>query len=212
MNCCNPEDFAKQITSPLCGSIADATRKCAAFNKAVEDQLPGRERIKTALVKLLYAHVPCEGPSWQEGGCPDRVHGNCGEFGKLSPCVAEHLAEYLIANSVTIEECNRDCANCIKTKLVNPVQKWIPVTEGMPEERNSVVPGLGTVSKPVLVTWLDPTSDKQYPDNCFVREGITRNGEFTLTHINGDLIPVAWMPQPEPYEPPKEVTDGRSDC
>ena len=83
------------------------------------------------------------------------------------------------------------------------VQKWIPVAERMPEERKSFVPGLGTVSKPVLVTWLDPTSDKPYPDNCFVREGITRNGEFTLSHINGDLVPVAWMPQPKPFEPPE---------
>lgn len=84
-------------------------------------------------------------------------------------------------------------------------QRWIPVAVRMPEEHNSIVPGLGTVSKPVLVTWMDPTSDKTYSDNCFVREGITRNGEFTLQHINGDLIPIAWMPQPMPYEPPKEV-------
>lgn len=86
-------------------------------------------------------------------------------------------------------------------KRCNP---WIPVKERLPEEHKSVVPGLGTVSKPVLVTWVDPFSKNAYPDNSFVREGITRNGEFTLTHINGDLVPVAWMPQPKPYMPPKE--------
>ena len=98
----------------------------------------------------------------------------------------ESVANYLMDNGVTIHG-------------------WIPVTEGMPEEHQSVVPGLGMVSRPVLVTWLDPTSDKPYPDNCFVREGITRNGEFTLHHINGDLVPVAWMPQPSPYKQPPEV-------
>lgn len=76
--------------------------------------------------------------------------------------------------------------------------RWIPVTERMPEERNSIVPGLGTVSKPVLVTWVDPTSDKNFPEDRFVRESITRNGEFTLSHINGDLVPVAWKPYPKP--------------
>ena len=86
-------------------------------------------------------------------------------------------------------------------KMCNP---WIPVTERMPEERKSFVPGIGMVSKPVLVTWVDPFSEKAYPDNCFVREGITRNGEFTLNHINGDLVPVAWMPQPKPFKPAKE--------
>ena len=144
---CSPEAFAKCPTSHLCGNLAEATfaddSECAAFNKAVEDRIPSREHIKTALVKLLHGYVPCEGPSWQEGGCPDRVHGNCGEWEKLSYCVAENLAEYLIANSVTIEECNRDCANCIKTKLVNPVQQWIPVTERLPiftaERRRSVL-------------------------------------------------------------------------
>lgn len=76
--------------------------------------------------------------------------------------------------------------------------RWIPVTERMPEERQSIVPGLGNVSKPVLVTWVDPTSDKNCPEDRFVRESITRNGEFTLSHINGDLVPVAWKPYPKP--------------
>ena len=80
----------------------------------------------------------------------------------------------------------------------NEEHRWIPVTEGMPEERQSIVPGLGTVSKPVLVTWVDPTSDKPYPEDRFVRECITRNGEFTISHINGDIVPVAWMPHPKP--------------
>ena len=136
--------------------------------------------MRQTIVKLI-SSCACNGPGESLGSCTDRKYGQCGEVANLSYCVIQNLANHLIANGVT-------------------VQRWIPVTEGMPEERQSVVPGLGTVSKPVLVTWMDPTSDKPYPDNCFVREGITRNGEFTLNHINGDLVAVAWMPQPRPYE------------
>lgn len=204
---CSPEAFAKCPTSHLCGSLTEATftddSECAAFNKAVEDLKPSREHIKTALAKLLYGHVPCEGPSWQEGGCPDRVHGYCGEWGKLSPCVAEHLAEYLIANSVTIEECNRDCANCIKTKLVNPVQKWIPVTERLPlftsERRRSV-----------LVT-LEDRQGKRLVSTAKYNPEYEEWYEFKDSRYF-DFKVLAWMPKPERYEPPKEEAHGRSDC
>lgn len=135
--------------------------------------------MRQTIVKLI-SSCACNGPEESLGSCPDRKYGQCGEVANLSYCVIQNLANHLIANGVTVE-------------------RWIPVTEGMPEERQSVVPGLGTVSKPVLVTWMDPASDKPYPDNCFVREGITRNGEFTIHHINGDLIPVAWMSLPQPY-------------
>ena len=118
---CSPEAFALCPTRHLCGSLADAVFTddsiCASFNKAVEEANPQGIRpypyyeaymehqlVKAALVKLLNSYVPCEGPDWRDGGCPDRVHGNCGEWGKLSPCVAEHLAEYLVACGVTIRK------------------------------------------------------------------------------------------------------------
>ena len=85
-----------------------------------------------------------------------------------------------------------------KIAEMEAAERWIPVTEGMPPERESIIPGFGTVSKPVLVTWVDPTSDRHYPEDRFVRESATRNGEFRLTHINGDLVAVAWKPYPAP--------------
>ena len=198
-----PRVDARCLKSHLCESLAGAISACDAFNKAAENLMPRRENIKTALVKLLYGHVPCEGPSWQEGGCPSRVHGNCGEWEKLSPCVAEHLAEYLIANSVTIEECNRDCANCIKTKLVNPMQKWIPVTERLPivtsERRRSVLVTLEDRQGKRLVTTAkyNPEFEEWY--------------EFKDSRYY-DFKVLAWMPKPKRYEPPKEEAHGRSDC
>ncbi|MBR2048300.1 MAG: hypothetical protein IJ960_06845 [Oscillospiraceae bacterium] len=83
------------------------------------------------------------------------------------------------------------------------VQRWIPVTERLPEERPSAISGLGDFSPPVLVAWVDTTSPNPYPRNCFVREGHTRNGKFCNKSYNGDLIPIAWQPLPEP---PKEKT------
>lgn len=123
--------------------------------------------------------------------------------------VKERLVELQKTNCVKGKRCIEDCLACMADHLIAngvTIHGWIPVAEGMPEEHQSVVPGLGTVSKPVLVTWMDPTSDKPYPDNCFVREGITRNGEFTIHHINGDLVPLAWMPQPKPYQQPSGVS------
>ena len=42
-----------------------------------------------------------------------------------TPYFIETIADHLIANGVTITECDRDCRNCWKTKLVNP--QWTPV-------------------------------------------------------------------------------------
>lgn len=43
----------------------------------------------------------------------------------------EAIADYLIANGVTVLDCKKDCTTCWKTKLVT--QRWIPVTERLPE-------------------------------------------------------------------------------
>lgn len=82
--------------------------------------------------------------------------------------------------------------------LDEEVNPWISVAERMPDEHLSLVPGLGTVSYPVLVTWVDSTSKNAYPHDRFVRESISRNGEFTINHINGDLVAVAWRELPKP--------------
>lgn len=76
--------------------------------------------------------------------------------------------------------------------------EWISSEKEMPKERPSAIAGLGYFSAPVLVTWVDKTSENPRPQDRFVREGYTRNGKFVNKSYNGDLVPVAWMPLPGP--------------
>ena len=82
-------------------------------------------------------------------------------------------------------------------------RRWIPVTERMPEEHESIVPNWGTVSKPVLVAFVCTTSEEPYPQNCVVCETMSHNGVFTHKSYSGEYKAIAWMPKPTP---PKEET------
>ena len=79
--------------------------------------------------------------------------------------------------------------------------RWIPVTERMPEEHESIVPNWGTVSKPLLVAFVCTTSEEPYPKNCVVCETMSHNGMFTHKSYSGDYKAIAWMLKPMP---PKE--------
>ena len=72
---------------------------------------------------------------------------------------------------------------------------WIPVTERLPEERKSVVPALGSYSRPVLVVW-----ERKCTGDRFVREGYTREGVFVNKTYNDEIRATHWMPLPEPPE------------
>lgn len=79
--------------------------------------------------------------------------------------------------------------------------RWIPVTERMPEEHESIVPNWGTVSKPLLVAFVCTTSEEPYPKNCVVCETMSHNGMFTHKSYSGEYKAIAWMLKPMP---PKE--------
>lgn len=91
----------------------------------------------------------------------------------------ETLADYLIANGVTI-------------------QQWIPVEQEMPKEHKSMIPNCGTVSDPVLVSFVCTTSSEPYPKNCVVCETMSRNGVFNHKSYAGEYKAIAWMPKPKP--------------
>ena len=82
--------------------------------------------------------------------------------------------------------------------------KWMPVSEKMPEERDSMVAKFkGTskwkeamfekISKDVLVTIL-------FKQSLFVQSAHTVDGKWTngLLKLGGKVV--AWMPYPEPYK------------
>lgn len=75
--------------------------------------------MREKLIELL-GKVTCTGNGESLGSCPDRKYGLCGEVANLSYCVIQNIANYLIANGVT-------------------VQQWIPVTERLPDEDTRVL-------------------------------------------------------------------------
>ena len=85
----------------------------------------------------------------------------------------------------------------------NVGSKWIPVTERLPiftsERRRSVLVTLEDRQGKRLVTTAkyNPEYEEWY--------------EFKDSRFY-DFKVLAWMPKPERYEPPKEETNGRSDC
>lgn len=79
--------------------------------------------------------------------------------------------------------------------------RWIPVTERLPEEHESIFPSWGTLSDPIMVAFVCTTSKEPYPKNCVVCEAYTRNGEFQYKRLSGEYKAIAWKQRPAP---PKE--------
>ena len=66
------------------------------------------------LIKLICG-AACESElEGKPGSCPYRRNGKCGEIDRLDYCAVQRIADHLIANGVT-------------------VQRWIPVTERLPD-------------------------------------------------------------------------------
>lgn len=87
-------------------------------------------------------------------------------------------------------------------------QKWIPVSEKMPEEHEWVgTKRFGTtMSNEVYVTFETPKGDR------FTKHLSFQNGKLSLAdqqRINAfykGSVPVAWMPLPDPYTAESEDT------
>lgn len=85
---------------------------------------------------------------------------------------------------------------------VDAVERWIPVTERLPEEDYCTGRGV-QYSESVLITVINRGND----DETFVDMAYTADGEWQLNFPQDDtpLIPkwceaVAWMPLPKPWK------------
>ena len=90
------------------------------------------------------------------------------------------IAYGLSADLPRRNDCIKDCANCWKTKLVNAPNRWIPVTERLPENFRYVL--------------LWDSLDKDF----FM--GVLRdNNEWYVPGYQDEPFNVTyWMPLPEP--------------
>ena len=104
-------------------------------------------------------HDSCE-------GCPSRKYGN--------KCRDYLQADHLIAHGVSVAD-----------NLSPTEQKWIPVTERLPEVR---VPVMTYGRKGAVgIGFTQPTS-------------VTKDGKVYFYARYGDDLPTHWMPLPEPPE------------
>ena len=75
--------------------------------------------VRETLIELIGSTV-CEGPTPDEGGCPHRKFGGCGQVLKLNYCALGKIADGLMTSGVT-------------------VRRWIPVEEALPERFETVI-------------------------------------------------------------------------
>ena len=104
------------------------------------------EDLRQTIMKMLYNAPCCPEMEGEPGNCPYRRNGRCREINKLDICAMGLLADLLIANGM--------------------VQKWIPVTEGLPKEGEEVL---------VFGYW----HEKFQPLMCYL--GPHRKGEWFTT-------------------------------
>lgn len=98
-------------------------------------------------------------------------------------------------------------AMALLKKLVNKADsfEWIPVSEKLPDEHDSVFAKSYGTDKWNNAFWRT-TSNKviatiKYSDGTvIVKEAFTRDGEWTVEKKKINCKVIAWMPFPEPYK------------
>ena len=82
---------------------------------------------------------------------------------------------------------------------------WIPVSEKLPEEHDSIFAKLYGTDKWTSALWRT-TSNRviatiKYNDGTvIVKEAFTHDGEWTVEKRNTNCKVIAWIPFPEPYK------------
>ena len=85
---------------------------------------------------------------------------------------------------------------------VEPVSKWIPVSERLPEEREWIgTKRFGTtISDEVYVTLETPDGERFTKHLSFQNGGLSQTDQKSMEVWFKGAVPIAWMPLPAPYE------------
>lgn len=83
--------------------------------------------------------------------------------------------------------------------------EWIPVTERLPEEHDSVFAKLYGTDKWTSALWRTTSNiviaTIKYNDGTVIdKEAFTRDGEWTVEKRNTNCKVIAWMPLPKPMK------------
>ena len=77
---------------------------------------------------------------------------------------------------------------------VEPVQKWIPVSERLPDVDEYIIISFENFSVPMIGRYTVDDDDS----------GTFRIGDEDESFVENDLYVIAWMPLPEPYRESEE--------
>lgn len=98
-------------------------------------------------------------------------------------------------------------AMALLRKLVDKADsfEWIPVSEKLPEEHDSIFAKLYGTDKWDSNLWRTTSNiviaTIKYNDGTvIVKEAFTHDGEWTVEKRNTNCKVIAWMPLPEPYK------------
>ena len=91
----------------------------------------------------------------------------------------------------------------IETKHDELMQKWIPVTEALPEEREWL--GTKRFSDVVYVTFENPKGERFCKHLRFQNGKLSGYDQSAIDAFYPEAKPIAWMPLPEPAK----IGDGK---
>ena len=92
--------------------------------------------------------------------------------------------------------------------------EWIPVSEGLPKEHDSVFAKLYGTDKWTSALWRTTSNIviatiKYNKGTVIVKEAFTRDGEWNVEKRNTNCKVIAWMPMPKPSKEKLEHENNR---
>ena len=123
--------------------------------------------------------------------------------------IGDTLTYYMVRKDLALLPSDNEIYDAMATlrKFVDKADsfEWIPVSERIPEERDSVFAKLYGTDKWESRCWRR-TSNRviatiKYNDGTvIVKEAFTHDGEWTVEKRNITCKVIAWMPLPKPYK------------
>ncbi len=117
--------------------------------------------------------------------------------------LAAIIKELCIKNESYLLQSEKAIYNVIKNMSpATPTQRWIPVSERLPEEHEWIGTKQfkTTISDSVYVTFESPDGTR-FTDYIRLQNGKpSPSKQFELDAISKDIKLIAWMPSPKPYE------------
>ena len=105
-------------------------------------------------------------------------------------------------HKVTPEELTEAMQMAVSALKKQEVDRWIPVTERLPEEREWIgTKHFGTtISDEVYVTFEAPSGERFARHIMFQNGRLSRSDQRVMDTVFKGAKPIAWRPHPEPYK------------